>query len=57
MRARSNLYTTAGTTSDTMSHEQIQALPGGTNQPVEKGAAAGARRVAGFGIERLGPCP
>ncbi len=34
--ARSNLYTTAGTTSDTMSHEQIQALPGGTNQPVEK---------------------
>ena len=34
--ARSNLYTTIGTTSDTISHAAIQALPQGTNQPVEK---------------------
>jgi outer membrane receptor protein involved in Fe transport len=34
--ARSNLYTTAGTTSDTLSHDTIQALPQGTNAPVEK---------------------
>ena len=33
--ARSNLYTTIGTTSDTISHDTIQALPLGTNQPVE----------------------
>jgi outer membrane receptor protein involved in Fe transport len=35
-QARSNLYTTIGTTSDTISHETIQDLPQGTNQPVEK---------------------
>ena len=35
-QARSNLYTTIGTTSDTISHAAIQALPQGTNQPVEK---------------------
>jgi outer membrane receptor protein involved in Fe transport len=34
--ARSNLYTTAGTTSDTISHAAIENLPMGTNQPVEK---------------------
>ena len=34
--ARTNLYTTAGTTSDTISHDTIQALPQGTNAPVEK---------------------
>ena len=34
--ARSNLYTTIGTTSDVISHATIQALPGGDNQPVEK---------------------
>ncbi|MGB6538718.1 MAG: TonB-dependent receptor [Xanthobacteraceae bacterium] len=34
--ARSSLYTTAGTTSDTLSHDAIQALPQGTNAPVEK---------------------
>ena len=34
--ARSNLYTTIGTTSDTISHDTIQALPLGTNQPVER---------------------
>ncbi|MGB7036490.1 MAG: TonB-dependent receptor [Xanthobacteraceae bacterium] len=34
--ARSNLYTTIGTTSDTLGHESIQALPQGTNQPVER---------------------
>ena len=34
--ARSNLFTTAGTTSDTLSHDTIQALPQGTNAPVEK---------------------
>jgi hypothetical protein len=34
--ARSNLYTTAGTTSDTLSHATIEALPQGTNAPVEK---------------------
>jgi opacity protein-like surface antigen/outer membrane receptor protein involved in Fe transport len=35
-QARSNLYTTIGTTSDTLSHETIQALPQGTNAPVER---------------------
>jgi outer membrane receptor protein involved in Fe transport len=34
--ARSDLYTTIGTTSDTISHDQIQALPQGTNATVEK---------------------
>ena len=34
--ARSNLYTTIGTTSDTISHDTIQALPQGANAPVEK---------------------
>ena len=35
-QARSNLYTTIGTTSDTISHDTIQDLPQGTNAPVEK---------------------
>jgi opacity protein-like surface antigen/outer membrane receptor protein involved in Fe transport len=35
-QARSNLYTTIGTTSDTLSHDTIQALPSGTNQAVER---------------------
>ncbi len=35
-QARSNLYTTVGTTSAAMSHENIQNLPQGTDQPVEK---------------------
>jgi outer membrane receptor protein involved in Fe transport/opacity protein-like surface antigen len=35
-QARSNLYTTIGTTSDTKSHEAIEALPEGTNAPVER---------------------
>jgi outer membrane receptor protein involved in Fe transport/opacity protein-like surface antigen len=35
-QARSNLYTTIGTTSDTLSHDTIQALPQGANAPVEK---------------------
>jgi opacity protein-like surface antigen/outer membrane receptor protein involved in Fe transport len=35
-QARSNLYTTMGTTSDTKSHDTIEALPQGTNAPVEK---------------------
>ena len=34
--ARNNLLTKAGTTSDTLSHDTIQALPQGTNAPVEK---------------------
>ena len=34
--ARSNLYTTIGTTSDTLSHATIEALPGSTNAPVER---------------------
>jgi hypothetical protein len=34
--ARNNLYTTIGTTSDTLSHEAIEALPQGTNAAVEK---------------------
>ncbi len=34
--SRSNLYTTVGTTSDTITHTTIDALPGGDNQPVEK---------------------
>src|SRR6201993_2324583 len=36
-QARSNLFTTIGTTSDTISHQTIQDLPQGDNQPVEKG--------------------
>jgi len=35
-QARSNLYTTIGTSSDTKSHETIEALPQGTNAPVER---------------------
>ena len=35
-QARSNLFTTAGTTSATLSHDNIQNLPQGANQPVEK---------------------
>src|SRR6516162_11749923 len=35
-QARSNLYTTIGTTSDTKSHETIEALPQGANAPVER---------------------
>jgi len=35
-QSRSNLYTTIGTTSDTLSHDTIQALPQGTNAPVER---------------------
>ena len=34
--ARSSLYTTIGTTSDTLSNDTIQALPQGTNAPVER---------------------
>ena len=34
--ARSGLYTAIGTTSDTISHATIDALPGGTNAPIEK---------------------
>ena len=33
---RNDLYTTIGTTSDTISHDTIQDLPQGTNQSVEK---------------------
>ena len=33
---RSNLYTTIGTTSYELSHDDIQSLPQGVNQPVEK---------------------
>jgi outer membrane receptor protein involved in Fe transport len=35
-QARSNIFTTIGTTSDTISHDTIQDLPQGTNTPVEK---------------------
>jgi TonB-dependent receptor-like protein len=35
-QARSNLYTVIGTTSDTISHDTIEALPQGTNATVEK---------------------
>jgi outer membrane receptor protein involved in Fe transport/opacity protein-like surface antigen len=35
-QARSSLYTTIGTTSDTISHDTIEALPQGANAPVEK---------------------
>jgi outer membrane receptor protein involved in Fe transport len=35
-QSRSNLYTTIGTTSDTISHATIDALPQGTNATVEK---------------------
>jgi outer membrane receptor protein involved in Fe transport len=35
-QSRSNLYTTIGTASDTISHDTIQDLPQGTNQSVEK---------------------
>ena len=35
-QARGNLYTTVGTTSDTISHDTIDALPQGTNATVEK---------------------
>ena len=35
-QSRSNLYTTIGTTSNTISHDTIEALPQGTNTTVEK---------------------
>jgi hypothetical protein len=35
-QARSNLYTTIGTTSDVVTRGTIDALPGGDNSPVEK---------------------
>jgi outer membrane receptor protein involved in Fe transport len=35
-QARGNLYTTVGTTSDTISHQTIQDLPQGDNQTVER---------------------
>jgi hypothetical protein len=35
-QARSSLYTIIGTTSDTISHATIEALPQGSNAPVEK---------------------
>jgi hypothetical protein len=35
-QARGNIYTTIGTTSDTISHDTIADLPQGTNQSVEK---------------------
>jgi outer membrane receptor protein involved in Fe transport len=35
-QARGNIYTTIGTTSDTISHDTIRDLPQGTNQSVEQ---------------------
>ena len=35
-QARGNIFTTTGTTSNTISHDTIQDLPGGTNQSVEQ---------------------
>jgi outer membrane receptor protein involved in Fe transport len=35
-QSRSNLYTVVGTTSDTISHAQIEAMPQGANTTVEK---------------------
>jgi outer membrane receptor protein involved in Fe transport len=35
-QSRSNIFTTVGTTSDTITHSTIDALPQGTNQTVEK---------------------
>jgi outer membrane receptor protein involved in Fe transport len=35
-QSRNNIYTTVGTTSDTISHDTIRDLPGGTNQSVEQ---------------------
>jgi outer membrane receptor protein involved in Fe transport len=35
-QARSNVYTNIGTASDTISHQTVEDLPQGTNQPLEK---------------------
>ncbi len=35
-QTRGNIFTTTGTTSNTISHDTIQDLPGGTNQSVEQ---------------------
>ena len=45
--ARSNLYTTIGTSADVITHATIDALPGGDNQTVEKILlqAPGCRRI------------
>ena len=50
--ARSNLYTTIGTTSYAISHDDIQSLPQGANQPVEKVLlqAPGSRKIAASGL-------
>ena len=54
-QARSNLYTTIGTTADVISHATIDALPGGDNTPVEN-PVAGPWGVAGFRRERPPSC-
>ena len=35
-QARSNIYTNIGTASDTISHQTVEDLPQGTNEPLEK---------------------
>ena len=35
-QARSNIYTSVGTASDTISHQTVEDLPQGTNEPLEK---------------------
>ena len=56
-QSRSNLYTTIGTTSDTISHDTIEALPQGTNAPVEKVLLQAPGVSQDFGGERSSPCP
>jgi hypothetical protein len=44
--SQGNLYTTIGTSSDVLSHSTVDALPGGTNTPVERIAAANSLSIA-----------
>jgi hypothetical protein len=52
-QARGNLYTTAGTTSATISHDTIQDLPGGTNQSVEQVLLQAPGGLAGLRGQRV----
>ena len=55
--ARSNIFTTIGTTSSTISHAAIQALPQGTNAPVEKVLLQAPGVSQDFDVERLDSRP
>jgi hypothetical protein len=54
---RSNLFTTIGTTSYAISHDDIQSAASGRQPAGRESAAGGARGLARFRGERPAPCP